>query len=453
MPIQCLGIDHKNTPIELREKLAFSNDQIRTALSRIGCTSGCEYENGSIHEMVILSTCNRTEVYAASAWSEFTGLEKFLAECCRAAFDDRAFSEQIRPQLFRLSGREAVQHLFAVACGLESQVLGEPQILGQVTYALELARGVGAAGPLLTRLFQTAIHTGKRAHTETCISQNPASISSLAAQLCERSVSRLAAAQVVVVGAGEMAELAVQALIKRGAQRILVLNRTLERARSLAERWQASFDTFEGLEQALQRADILIASTSAPHLVIHTEMVARAMSARQPRPLVLVDIAVPRDIDPEVSQIPYVRLYDIDHLNAQLEGALAARESQIPHVEAILTEETGRFIRFLDSLDMLPLITGLRQQAEELRQAELNKTLRRMPDLTDEEVARIDALTRALVKKLLHAPTRRLHAEAACPHASQYATVAQTLFGLPGEGGLCQFSGAVCPITPHDEGK
>jgi glutamyl-tRNA reductase len=312
---------------------------------------------------------------------------------------------------------------------------------------------VGAAGPLLSRLFQTAIHTGKRAHTETRISQNPASIASLAARLCERSVSRLAAAQVVVVGAGEMAELAVEALIKRGAQRVLVLNRTLERARALAERWNATSDTFENLEQAIRGADILIASTSAPHLVIHTEMVVRAMDGRQPRPLVMVDIAVPRDIDPEVGQIPHVRLYDIDHLNAQLEGALAARESQIPLVEDILVEERERFIRYLDSLDMLPLISGLRQQAEEIRLAELNKTLRRMPELNEEEIARIDALTRALVKKLLHAPTRRLHAESACPHAPQYATVAQTLFDLPGEGGLCHFSGGACPLTTEEAGN
>lgn len=453
MLIQCLGIDYKNTPIELREKLAFRDDQVRMALLRVSCSCGFSPASGPIHEMVILSTCNRTEVYAASAQPVFEEMEAFLADSCRALLDDEVDFNKIRPRLFRLTGGETVQHLFAVACGLESQVLGEPQILGQVTHALELARGVGAAGTLLTRLFQTAIHVGKRAHTETHISQNPTSVSSLAARLCERSVPNLAAAQVVIVGAGEMAELAVEALRKRGVQRLLVLNRTLERARLLADHWQAAYDTFENLEQALQRADILITSTSAPHLVVQCEMVARAMATRGPRPLVLVDIAVPRDIDPDVRQIPQVQLYDIDHLSAQLEGALAERASQIPLVEAILAEETERFMQYLESLDMLPLIAGLHQQAEELRQAELNKTLRRLPDLTDEEIARIDALTRALVKKILHAPTRRLRAESICPHAPQYASVAQTLFELPGRAALCHFSGDACPLATTDQGQ
>jgi glutamyl-tRNA reductase len=450
MTIQCIGIDHKNAPVELREKLALSEDQIRSALSRLRCQSAQLHRNHPIHEMAILSTCNRTEVYAVTSRSAFVEMEILLEESCRAAFDGHAYLEEIHPRLFRLTDAEVVRHLFAVACGLESQVLGEPQILGQVTRALELARGVGAAGPLLSRLFQAAIHTGKRAHTETRISQNPASISSLAARLGESSVPRLAEAQVVVLGAGEMAELAVEALQKRGAQHILVVNRTLERARALAERWQASSATFEYLEQALEYADILISSTSAPHLIIPSEMVARAMSRRPARPLTLIDIAVPRDIDPEVRHIPNVRLFDIDHLNAQLENALAARAAQVPLVEAILAEETERFVRFLDTLDMLPVISGLRQWAEDVRQAELHKTLRHLPGLSDEEAARIDALTRALVNKLLHAPTQRLRAEAGCPHAPQYITVAQTLFNLPGEGDLCHFSGEVCPIAADE---
>jgi glutamyl-tRNA reductase len=450
MPIQCLGIDYKNTPIDLREKLAFNEDQIRMALSRVSCGCDGPQAGGFIQEMVILSTCNRTELYAVSALTAFNELEAFLADSCRSALGEGNNFESLRPHLRHLDESETIRHLFAVACGLESQVLGEPQILGQVTHALELARGVGAAGPLLSRLFQTAIYVGKRAHTETQISQNPTSISSLAARLCERSVTNLESAQVVIVGAGDMAELAVEALRKRGVQRLLVLNRTLERARLLADRWQAACDTFENLEQALQSADILIASTSAPHLVIQAGMVARAMSARGSRPLVLVDIAVPRDIDPEVCELPHVRLYDIDQLSAQLEGSLAERSSQIPLVEAILAEETGRFLRFLDSLDMLPLIAGLRQQAEDLRQAELQKTLRHMPDLTNEEIARIDAFSRALVKKLLHAPTRRLRAESNCPHAPQYVTVAQTLFDLPNQGELCHFSGGACSLALED---
>lgn len=436
MHILCLGLNHQTTSLGLRERLVFSEDATRAALSRLGCGAGI----GTLAETVILSTCNRIEIYAVSSRKSFSELEAFLLDARGIPVND------LHPHLYHHTDVEAVRHLLNVAAGLDSLVLGEPQILGQVTRALELARGLGASGPLLSRLFQAAIHAGKRARTETAISCNPASVSSLAASAAEKAIGNLKTASVVVLGAGEMAELTVEALRKRGVERIRVINRSLERAQGLASRWGAESTTFESLEKSLAEADILIASTGAPHTLVSTEMVRSAMAERQ-RALVLIDIAVPRDIEAACGDVPGVRLYDMDSLNATLETSLAKRTAEVPQVEAILAEEVRKYLDFLDSLEMLPLITDLRQQAEQIRQAELEKTLRRLPDLTEAERARIEALTMSLVKKLLDNPTNRLRAEATCPHAPEYATVTRTLFGLKSDSGLCGFSGNECPIS------
>ncbi len=420
MHILCLGINHITAPLTLREKLSFDEEALRAALTH----PACEHEAGQTPELVILSTCNRIELYAVCQEADFDKLENFLSAARSVSIDS------LHTHLYRFEGAQAVHHLLQVAAGLDSLVLGEPQILGQVTHALELAHKQGTAGPLLDRLFRTAIHAGKRAHNETAIGRNPASVSSLAASLCEHAHPHLKMARVVVLGAGEMAELAVEALRKRGVEKIRVINRTPERARSLAERWGAETSTFESLPEALCEADILIASTGAPRTLIHTGMVAAAMRTRPRRPLVLVDIAVPRDVDPAVADLPRVRLFDIDSLNARLEQSLATRAAEVPRVQAILAEEQAGFMDFMTSLNVLPLISDLHQQAESIRQMELAKTLRRLPDLTDAERTRIDALTQALVKKLLESPTRHLRNEATSPRAAEYATFARTLFGL-----------------------
>lgn len=420
MHIHCLGLNHTTASVHLRERLAFNDDSLRAALARLGCGR----VGNSLSELVILSTCNRIELYAVSPRFEAEDLELFLSESRGVPADG------LRPHLYHYCDEDATRHLLQVASGLDSLVLGEPQILGQVTTALELARGAGSSGPLLSRLFQSAIHAGKRARTETHIARNPASVSSLAASLAEKSVRNLSNAQIVILGAGEMAELAVEALRKRGAAKVLVLNRTLERAEVLAKRWQAEASTFERMGEALSAADVLISSTGAPHTIINPGMVERIMQARPSRPLVMIDIAVPRDIDSRCNEILNVKVYDMDSLHACLEHSLAEREAEVPRVEAILNEEQDDFMAYFNSLDMLPLIAEVRQQAEAIRQAELNKTLRRLPDLTEAERARIDALTQALVKKLLEAPTAHLRAQANMPTAPDYAHVARTLFGL-----------------------
>ena len=423
MHIIAIGLNQTTTSVQLRERLAYSEDQIRASLARLTCGRMSSLPP----EMVILSTCNRIEIYSTSSELSFDTLENFLSDTRDVSVDE------IRRYLYRFQDVDAVQHLYEVAAGLDSLVIGEPQILGQVTKALELARGQNTVGSILNRLFQAAIHTGKRARTETAISRNPASVSSLAASKAEKAIPNIAEAQVVVLGAGEMAELAVEALRQRGANRILVVNRTLERAQALVQRWDAQAATFENIHTALASADILISSTGAPHTLITREMVKEAMSTRFDRPLVLIDIAVPRDIDPDANEIQNVRLYDMDNLNDQLENSLAERLAEVPQVKAIVEQEVIAFEEYMQSLKMIPIIADMRQQAEAIRQSVLKKNLSKLPDLTDAERERIEAMTQALVKKILDAPTNCLRAEAASPRASEYATLARSLFNLSDE--------------------
>ncbi len=436
MHILCLGVNHTTASLALREKLSFDEDSARAALARLGDS----YSTPQLFEMVIVSTCNRVELYAAAAEPNFDVLESLLAEARGVA------KEAFRNHAYRYVDEKAISHLFRVASGLDSLVLGEPQILGQVTRSLELALDAGACGRLLSRLFRSAIHAGKRARTETAISRNPASVSSLAAWLAVKEMKNPPAAQVVVVGAGEMAELAVEALRKRGVTQITVANRTLTRAQSLAARWQAKAATFEQLEGLLLEADVVITSTSAPHTILSTSQVKQIMLNRPHPTITIIDIAAPRDVEPEVGQIPGVKLYDLDQLQHQVEHLLAERAAAAPQVEAILAEEEAQFLQYFNSINMLPLIAELRQQADAIRQHELERTLRRLPDLTQAERERIEAMSRALVNKILEAPTLRLRIEANCPHAPEYATAVRTLFDLHDGSEICTFSKQPCPI-------
>lgn len=416
--ILCLGLSHHTAGLDLRERLAFSAEEAQAALAWPGAPAN------SIDELVLLSTCHRVEIYAMASGLDFSGLERFLSEA--RGLPVEVFNER----LYRYSGEAAIDHLFRVAAGLDSLVLGEPQILGQVMEAFELARDQGAAGPLLTRLFQAAMRAGRRARAETAIGHNPASISSVAMALAGQVLPDFSTAQVGILGAGEMAELAVEAARKRGAQRIIVVNRTRERALALAQRWGGEAAGFEELSQVLGKVDLLITSTGAPHTVIHPELLAPLLPGRNGRPLAIIDIAVPRDVDVETGRLPGVRLFDIDMLRLHLEHSLAAREAEVPKVEAILAEEKEAFLHYLHTLDVLPLIAGIWDRAETIRQAELERTLRRMPDLTPEERERLEAMTQALVKKLLHTPISRLREEAGTAQAAHYVSAARGLFGL-----------------------
>ncbi len=423
--IHCLGLNHRTADIALRERVAFSEGDIQAALARLGCgTNGAR--PADIAEMVILSTCNRTEIYATAPSEAFEALEAFLAEVRGVPRD------ALDTGLYRYRDEDAVRHLFRVAAGLDSLVLGEPQILGQVTRAWELARGQGTVRVVLGKLFQAAVHAGKRSRTETTIGHNPASVASMAVHLVAQTVTNLAGARVLVLGAGEMAEQAVEALRMRGATRLRVMNRTTSKAQALATRWQAEATTFEYLVPSLAWADIVIASTSAPHTLVHRVQVKEALEARPERPLVFLDIALPRDVDADVGELPQVQLYDLDALEHRLHDALAERRAAIPQVEAILDEEVMAFMAYLRTLEVAPLIRDLRARAEAIRQAELEKTLRKMPHLSESDLARLDALTKAIVNKLLHAPTIELKAAALDAHGAETAAVARRLFALRG---------------------
>lgn len=420
--IHCLGANHQTANVALRERLAFSPHRLQVALARLGCGSDpawCE-----IQELAILSTCNRVELYAIASRPIFDILEDFLCETQNLP------AKEFSPSLYKLLDQDAVQHLFRVASGLDSLVIGEPQILGQVTEAYLSAKRQGTTGKILSRMFQTAIHAGKRARTETTINQNPSSIASIAVNLISETVTDLPAAKVLVLGAGEMAELAVEALRKRGARQILVVNRTLQKAQELARRWDGQAAALEMLLDHLPDMDIVITSTGAPHTVIQRSMVEKAASQRPQRPMVFMDIAVPRDVDEEVRGIAGVRLYDMDTLSANLEVSLAHRQSQVPKVEAILAEEQVAFEAFLASLDVVPIIVEMREQADMIRRDEMEKAIRRMPDLTPEMERQIEAMTASIVNKILHSPTTRLRGEANGPNAADYADLTRYLFGL-----------------------
>lgn len=423
MRIYCVGVNHRTAPVRLREKLDFDDPAVCAGLTRLAAGS-----TSPLREAVLLSTCNRVEIYAAGEEDTIEVLKAFLSQARDVS------AEELSPHLYSYQDSEVVAHLLRVAAGLDSLVLGEPQILGQVRHALELARQADAAGPLLNRVFQSAVHAGKRARAETAISHSPASVASLAAGLCERAHPDLKTAQVAVLGAGEMAELTVESVRKHGVRRIVVVNRTDERAEALAQRWEAETASLEALPDVLAGTDILIASTGAPHTLIDREMVAAALRNRPHRPLVLIDIAVPRDVAQDAAEVPGVRLYDIDHLNAHLEQSLAKRSNEVPKVERILAEEQAEIMEYVAAVDILPVIADLRQQAEAIRQSELQRSLRRMPELTEAQRARIEAMSQALVKKLLEAPTRQLRVEAASADAPERAALARKLFDLPETG-------------------
>jgi glutamyl-tRNA reductase len=424
--ILCLGLNQDTSSVTLREKLAYTPHRLNSALARLGC--GDDPSWASIGELVILSTCNRVEIYAVSRTPQFEALERFLSETRKVPMSE------FTGHVYRLRDLEAAQHLFTVAAGLDSVVVGEHQILGQVAEAYSTASRHGLAGKVLSRLFQTAITVGKRARTETDIGTDASSIASVAVKLINESILDLSAMKTMVLGAGEMAELAVEALRKRGASDILVVNRTLSRAQFLADRWQGRATTLDHLMDELLDADVMLASTGAPHTIIHPAMIEPVMQRRPERPLVIMDIAVPRDVDEDVGQIAGVHLYDMDTLAENLEQCLNHRKEEIPEVETIVQQELECFEAFLSSLDVVPIITQLRQQAHHIRQEELNKTLSRLGDLPPDMETSLEDLTRAIVNKILHPPTARLKEEANGPNALDYASLTRSLFGLDEEG-------------------
>lgn len=420
--VLCLGVSYRTASLTLRERLALAPPVIAATLSRFSC--GRSERPAGVSELVILSTCNRLELYAAAGDGGDDSLLAVMAESTGVDADE------LRPAVYTLTGADAARHLCRTAAGLESMILGEPQILGQVAEAFSMALAQGAAGHMLSTLFRGALRAGRRARAETAINRNPATVSSVAVKLVNETIPDLRTAQVLVVGAGEMAELTLAALHHRGARDVCVVNRTREHAEQLSARFVARSLGFERLHVALESADVVITSTAAPHHVITHAMVATAMDGRQDRPMILVDIAVPRNVDPAVSAIPGVRCVDLDDLHAHVSQTLVGRTLEIPRANAILEEEIEACIAALRHLDVQPLIADLRAHTDAVRRETLQRAHRHFAHLSAEDQARVEAFSESLINRLFHEPMVRLRAEARNGQGAGYAVALRELFGL-----------------------
>lgn len=424
MNILAIGLNHKTAPVEVRERLAFSGSRLRQALSALAeCRTN---QHGALREGVILSTCNRTEIYALveDAAKGREHLLRFLSE------------QQGQPltgfesPLYTFENEEAVNHLFSVAAGIDSMIVGENEILGQVREAYSLASASKAVGPVLARLFRNSITVGKRARTETTIGRDAISISHAAVELGKKIFEDFESCRALVVGAGETSELTLKYLIENGIGEISVINRTRRKAEAIARQCGGRVLAASRIGQALCSADIVISSTAAPHPVIRAQAVERAMSLRQQRPLLLVDIAVPRDVEPEVSRIDNIHLYNIDDLEKVVEANLKRRSREIPKVRAIIHDEQSDFTAWFRALEVLPTITSLRGRAEEIRLAELRKALRRLGPLPEQQRSIVEALSLGIVNKLLHPPIVNLKGRANGRDGRLYAMAIRELFAL-----------------------
>jgi glutamyl-tRNA reductase len=407
MSVVLVGISHHQAPVELRERAALDPERAGLLARRLA---------GEDAEAVCLSTCNRTELYLAAESGDDAERK---AEAALLALE-----EELGPALYRLRDEAAALHLFRVAAGLDSMVPGEGEILGQV----RAAHDAGATGPILDRLFRHALHAGKKARTETAIGESPASVSSAAAALAEQVFGDLNGRGVLVVGAGETGELAVKSLVARGATIAFVANRTLERAQELTRRFGGAPVALEDVEANLQHADVVLSSTAAPGWMLTREQVERTLHARRGRPLFLIDLAVPRDLDPAIHELDGCYLYDIDDLEAVVAETLAGRRREGERAETIVAAEADRFREWQASLDVVPAIASLRAHAEEIRAAEIERA-----KLSGAERRAAESVTAAVLNKLLHLPTIRMKQAAAAADGVIYADAVRHLFGLEDE--------------------
>jgi glutamyl-tRNA reductase len=393
-----VGLNHRTAPVELREQLALSGCALHMALEELSVAAPC------IHEHIILSTCNRLEIYAVvnSDPEGWATIEKFLCEV------QNIQRETLHPHLYFMSSEAAVTHLMRVAAGLDSMVLGEPQILGQVTQALADAQSVGSVGAVLSHLFTQAIHAGKRARSETAISRHTTSVSYAAALLISDRLGGLRDRRVLVIGAGEMAVLAAKALAAHGAAGMRFVNRTFTRAEALAQQFGGEALSWYHLHDALAWADVVISATGAPHTVLYQRDIEPALAERGGQPLLIVDIAVPRDVEEAVGQLEGVERCDIDALQAAVDSNMAQRQAAVPQVEAILEVEQANFQHWLYSRQVAPVITELQRWARQIAEVEAALAVNRLGADERHLEPIITKMAHRLVNKLLHEPTVRL---------------------------------------------
>lgn len=431
--LMIVGINHRTAPVEVRERLYFSDEQIPEALPRL-------LSLPELREVCLLCTCNRVEVYAVTEdlAKGAAAIRRFLAEYHQVP------EESLEPSLYLHRDAEAVRHTLRVASSLDSMVVGEPQILGQVKAAFEQALQQRASGLYLNRLFSKAFSVAKRVRTETRIAENAVSIGYAAVELAKKIFGSLAEKEVLLLGAGEMGALTARHLLQQGVHSLVVSSRTFARAEELARDLDGRAIPFDQFLQEIRHADIVLSSTGAPHYVLTREQILHALRERRQRPIFLIDIAVPRDIEPSAGELDNVYLYNIDDLQGVVDANLKVREREARKAEALIDQEVETFLSWGETLDIVPTIVALREQADQIQQRELDRAWGKLGSLDERQRAAIEALAHGIVNKLLHAPLVTLKEEASGGDKGTLIELARRLFRLDQEE---------APASPHEGGE
>lgn len=422
MNFQLLGVNHKTAPVEVRELLAIPERKLPEALQQLLTVPG-------VTEGLILSTCNRVEILAQTK-NGSTDLRNFLTQYFHV--EPRSYE----PHLYEYRANDAVRHVFRVASSLDSMVVGEPQILGQVKEAYATARAAGAVQSHLDLLLTRAFAVAKRVRTETAVGSSSVSVASVAVELASKIFGSLEGKQVCLVGAGKMSELAARHLLAKGAGPIFVANRTYDRAQSLAEKFGGSAVRFDDLHRQCEQADIVITSTGSPVAIFRREHGELFLSRRRNRPMFFIDIAVPRDVDPEMNKLDGIFVYDIDDLQEAISSHVEGRQQEAQRAERIIEHEVERFQVRVHSLRLTPTIVSLQDQFETIRQAELDRVRGRLGKLTPDQEQAIEALSRGIVNKILHTPIRSLKTAASGPEMTTLIESFRKIFDLQSKGAV-----------------
>jgi glutamyl-tRNA reductase len=414
-----VGVNHKTTPVEIREKLAFSQAKLEESLEEL-------VSSPEIIENIILSTCNRVEIYARVENTE-RGIQLLQDFICDYHSISRGNLDQY---FYSYCDNQAVEHLFRVSSSLDSMVLGEAQILGQVKDAYSIARSFSSTGMVLNQLFEKAFNVAKKVREETGIAERGVSISSAAVELAKKIFEDLENHSIMLVGTGEMAELAAKHLISYGVKTVYVASRTYERAAALAQTLNGCALNFEAFKEEMHKADIIITSTAAPTFIIQKEMMEKAIQKRKNKPIFLIDIAVPRDIAPEVNELENVYLYDIDDLQNVVNANMEERQKEAENAMDIIKHEVTKFNNWFSTLDAVPTIVEMRNRTEVMRKIEVEKNLKNMDHLSSDDKESIHLLTQSIVNKILHKPTINLKKKTQSQDGHIYLKAIRHLFHL-----------------------
>ena len=419
MKLLVTGLNHRTAPVEVREKLAFSDAALGGALDHLRSHSG-------FIEGMILSTCNRVEVTVTAEETTDceSSMENFFAETQHVSRD------WIAPYLYHHTGSDAIRHLFRVASSLDSMVVGEPQILGQLKAAYTAAKEKGAVSGFLDLVISRAFNVAKRVRSETEIGQNAVSVSYAAVELAREIFGSLAGRKVLLIGAGKMSELSARHLRRTGVGEILVTNRTSERAREMAEIFGGKVVPYESFIDVLPDVDIVIASSAAPHFILRKDQMKRVIGSRKNRPMFLIDISVPRNIEPAVNELDNVFLYDVDDMQRVVERNIEGRKAIAEQAEVIIGEEVDRMMSRLKAREIAPTIVSLQEQLELLRLAEVERVRGKLGTLAPHQEEAIEALTRGIINKIAHGPISELRKQASAPDGHHFVTIIRKVFRL-----------------------